>query len=120
VSNVYGILQASYLSLFGIRPQSHGARRSYGTNDMYLPEEMITKMNTISTVTGEFHDHNDPSRLFFTGWEKILKDHYIPIPSIENGYTKNYFYTFADGQVTMRQTVGSEVKYVQIKLQKEW
>ena len=87
-------------------------KRSFGTNDMYLPEEMITKMNTISTVTGEFLDHNDPCRLLFTGWERILKEHFIPIPAIENGYTKNHFYEFADGQVTMRQTVGSEVKYV--------
>jgi hypothetical protein len=74
-------------------------KRSFGTNDMYLPEEMITKMNTISTVTGEFHDHNDPSRLLFTGWEKVLKDHFIPIPSIENGYKKNHFSKFADGHL---------------------
>lgn len=72
-------------------------KRSFGTNDMYLPEEMITKMNTISTVTGEFLDHNDPCRLLFTGWEWILKEHFIPIPRIENGYTKNHFYEFADG-----------------------
>lgn len=87
-------------------------KRSFGTNDLYHPQDMIQKMSAVKSITGEFLDHNDPGRLLFIGWDKLLKEHLSPIPSIEHGYTKNHFFEFADGQVSMRHIVGSEVKYV--------
>ena len=87
-------------------------KKSFRTNYLYLPNEMIEKMSSIDTVKAELIDHTDPLRQIYTGWEKILKDQLIVIPSMENGYTKNHFYEFADGQVSIRHTVGSEIKYV--------
>ena len=87
-------------------------KKSFGTNDLYLPNEMIDKIKNVDTVRAEFIDHTDPLRQIFTGWEKVLKDQFILIPQLENGYTKNHFYEFADGQVSIRHTVGSEIKYV--------
>lgn len=87
-------------------------KKSFGTNDLFLPTEMIEKMSNIKTVKGEFIDHNDPMRNIYSGWEKVLKDQFIPIPSIDNGYTKNHFFEFCDGQVSIRHIVGSEIKYV--------
>ena len=93
------------------RVVSH-VKRSFGTNDIYLPQEMIERMSSVLTVDGEFLDHNDPTRLLFAGWDTVSKQHFIPIPSIDNGYTKNHFYEFADGQVSIRHIVGSDIKYV--------
>lgn len=87
-------------------------KRSFGANDLYLPSEMIEKMNTVNSVNGEFIDHNDDTRQIYMGWEKILKDQFVPIPAIDNGYTKNHFYEFSDGQVSIRHLVGSEIKHV--------
>jgi histidinol phosphatase-like PHP family hydrolase len=87
-------------------------KKSFGTNDLYLPEEMIEKMSSIATVNAEFIDHTDPDRYIYTGWEKLLKEQLAPIPQLGTGYTKNHFYEFADGQVSIRHIVGSEIKYV--------
>lgn len=72
----------------------------------------MAKLSNIATVNAEFIDHTDPDRYIYTGWEKFLKHQFIPIPQLDNGYTKNYFYEFADGQVSIRHLVGSEIKYV--------
>ena len=93
-------------------------KKSFGTNDLYLPTEMIDRMSSINTVKAEFIDHNNPLRNIYSGWEKILKDQFIPIPAVDNGYTKNHFFEFADGQVSIRHIVGSEIKYVHDYVQK--
>ena len=93
------------------RVVSH-TKKSFGTNNSYLPEEMIEKMSSIATVNAEFIDHSNPDRHIYPGWEKLLKNQFILIPQLDNGYTKNHFYEFADGQVSIRHIVGSEIKYV--------
>ena len=54
------------------RVVSH-TKKSFGTNNLYLPEEMIEKMSSIATVNAEFIDHSNPDRHIYTGWEKLLK-----------------------------------------------
>jgi hypothetical protein len=49
---------------------------------------------------------------FFEGWEGTLKAYFKPIPTIpDGGYTKGHFYEFADGKVTMRETITSDIFY---------
>ena len=48
------------------RVVSH-VKRSFGVNNLYLPSEMVEKINTIRSVKAEFIDHNDPSRPVFSG-----------------------------------------------------
>ena len=53
------------------RVVSH-VKRSFGINNLYLPSEMVKKINTIRSVEAEFIDHNDPSRPLFSG---MFDDH---------------------------------------------
>lgn len=48
------------------RVVSH-VKKSFGTNNLYLPSHMIEKMNTVKSVTGEFFDHLDSERPLFCG-----------------------------------------------------
>lgn len=48
------------------RVVSH-VKRSFGTNNLYLPSQMIEKMNNVTSVTGEFQDHTDVNRPLFCG-----------------------------------------------------
>ena len=57
-------------------------KRSFGTNDLYHPQDMIQKMSAVKPITGEFLDQNDPGRLLFIGWDKLLKEHLSPIPRL--------------------------------------
>ena len=46
------------------------------------------------------------------GWEKILADNLISIKGIDNGYTKNHFFEFSNGEVSIRNLVTDKIKHV--------
>ena len=48
------------------RVVSH-VKKSFGINNLYLPSQMVDRINTIKSVTAEFMDHSDPLRPLFTG-----------------------------------------------------
>lgn len=58
------------------RVVSH-VKRSFGTNNLYLPSQMIDKMNSVTSVTGEFLDHTDENRPLFCGMSSIRRECFV-------------------------------------------
>ena len=64
----------------------------------------------MSSIEAEFFDHRKDGIPFHEGWDDTLKAFLKSIPSIpDGGYTKGHFYEFADGKVSMRDTVTSDI-----------
>jgi hypothetical protein len=64
----------------------------------------------VSSIEAEFFDHRKDGIPFHEGWDDTLKAFLKSIPSIpDGGYTKGHFYEFADGKVSMRDTITSDI-----------
>ena len=66
-------------------------RYSLGRNNIYTPQQLFDKVNSIKNVTAV-----DVSKLaLFDGFNNILKKYFQEMP---NGYTKYYYYEFSKGK----------------------
>ena len=87
-------------------------RKAIGKSQHYLPEHIVAAMNTVTNVEAEFLDHADPvSSLMLSNWSTVLDKHLRsigPLPKI-GGYTKQYFFEFKKGFLTMRKEPTSDV-----------
>ena len=64
----------------------------------------------MSSIEAELFDHRNNEIPFFEGWDKQLKAFLKPFPTIPNGgYTRGHFFEFFEGNVTMRDTITSEI-----------
>jgi hypothetical protein len=73
--------------------------------NLYVPEEIATKMNEIDSVRAELLDHRKRDRPFFCGWEDLLSKYFKRMP---DKYTGNYFFEIDSGVVSMRHLVSTE------------
>ena len=81
-----------------------------GVQDLYLPSQMVDCMNSVSNINAKFLDQKDNA--FFEGWGDLLNSHFASIPALEGGgYTKNHFFEFSEGIVTMRHLTSSDTSY---------
>ena len=60
------------------RVVSH-VKRSFGVQNLFLPNQMVECINTIKSVTAQFLDHDDPLRPLHVGWDKLLKEQMLQI-----------------------------------------
>ena len=88
--------------------------------NLFLPNQMVECINTIKSVTAQFLDHDDPLRPLHVGWDKLLKEQMLQIPSLPGGgYTKAHFFEFHGVQVSIRDTVDKEVHHVHTYIRPE-
>ena len=70
--------------------------------NLYTPKEVLDVIGSINSVQAEFQDHKDAKRPFFVGWGALMSKYFRPMPA---GYTGNYFFEFANGEVEMRHLI---------------
>jgi hypothetical protein len=83
---------------------------------VYSTVDIVDHFNKLDSVDAEFFDTRDEEKIWplWAGSEQLFKGIEIePIPAIgEGGYTKNGFFEFGGGRVSMRPTyVSSEATY---------
>ena len=69
--------------------------------NLYTPQQIVEKCNTVNSIEAEFLDHNSPNRPFFVGWEAVLNKYFRNMPA---GFTSFYFFEMDRGTVTYRHT----------------
>lgn len=69
--------------------------------NLYTPQQIVERCNTVNSVCAEFLDHSSPERPFFTGWVTLLNKHFRNMPG---GFTSFYFFEMDKGVVTYRHT----------------
>ena len=87
-------------------------RKAIGKAQHFLPSHLATAMNNVANVEAEFLDHADPrGSMMLCNWAPILDNNLRsigPLPAIK-GYTKQYFFEFNNGLLTMRKEPTSDV-----------
>ena len=69
--------------------------------NLYTPQQIVEKCNTVNSIEAEFLDHNSPNRPFFVGWEAVLNKYFRNMPA---GFISFYFFEMDRGTVTYRHT----------------
>eukprot|EP01032_Pedospumella_encystans_P013339 gene13340-15365_t len=69
--------------------------------NLYIPNEIVDKVNKVKGIKAEFLDHRSADRPFFVGWEALLNKYFRNMPA---GFTAFYFFEFDKGNVTYRHT----------------
>lgn len=72
--------------------------------NLYTPQEIVQKCNTVNSVEAKFLDHTDSHRPFYCKWDAILNKYFLNLPI---GYISNYLFEFAEGVVTMRHIIST-------------
>ena len=63
----------------------------------------------MKSIEAEFLDHENPTRVMYEGWEKLLSKYFQRIPNIrDGGYTSFYYFEFDNGTLTMRRNLRDE------------
>jgi hypothetical protein len=81
--------------------------------NLFLPEEMVDIISSIKGINCKLLSYTDDDRPMWTGFSKLLKKHLTDLPNknTPGGYTKNHFFEFHDGILSIRDRVGSDVIY---------
>ena len=72
-------------------------RRSLGRNNLYIPSQLIEKINSVQNTEAVYIPDFD----LYTGFSGFLKKHLNEMPF---GYTKYYYFEFFEGYIFYKVT----------------
>ncbi|OWY92497.1 LOW QUALITY PROTEIN: Cleavage inducible protein, partial [Phytophthora megakarya] len=80
-------------------------KRKLKGENLYVPEQVVKKMNETNSVEAEFLDHRKSGHPFYCGWDVLLARYFKRMP---DGYTGNYFFEIDRGVVSIRHLVTTD------------
>ena len=78
---------------------------SFKKTNIFHPDQFVAKSNTVKSIESKIFNHLDSKRPFYIGWENVVNKFFKNLPS---GFTKNYFFEFEEGILTMKHLHNSE------------
>jgi len=73
--------------------------------NLFTPNEIVEECNKVKGVKSVFLDHRSQPNEFFIGFEPVLDQYILDMPS---GFTKYHYFDFTNGNVTVKENCISE------------
>ena len=69
-------------------------KQALKSKNIFCPEELLKTINEVKNVEAKFLDHRDKKVYMYTGWDKLLYEHFTEIPQLSKigGYTSCFFF----------------------------
>lgn len=80
------------------------AKRSLGVENLYVPTQIVNKMNSVKGIKATFLDHSSSTRPAYTGFKAMLDKYIKDLPPL---FTSNYVFEFTEGKVRTQHLVTS-------------
>ena len=57
------------------------SKKSLAQSNLYGPDDIVNRMNTVKSIKARFIDHESPTRSCYTGWDKVLNKSIKNLPA---------------------------------------
>ena len=89
-------------------------RRSCAGRNLYTPDAIATRCNTVKGISAEVLKPDDDCKPFRVGFQDFLNKHFVDMPA---GFTQHYFFEFTNGWVFYRHLLDTrEEDVVKMKI----